>query len=67
MRCRPSKNSRERHGHSQGLTDRQIGERLKISGATASKHVANLLAKTQQRNRLALAVWARIQGLVEPD
>ena len=49
------------------MTDRQIGEHLKISSATASKHVANLLGKTAQRNRLALAIWARDQGLVEPD
>jgi len=48
----------------QGLSDRQIAQRLKISTATASKHVANLLGKTTQRNRLALTLWAVEQGLL---
>jgi predicted ATPase/DNA-binding CsgD family transcriptional regulator/tetratricopeptide (TPR) repeat protein len=47
----------------QGLSDQEVAERLRISRATASKHVANLLGKTQQPNRTALALWAIEQGL----
>jgi DNA-binding CsgD family transcriptional regulator len=41
-----------------GLSNREIGERLFVSRRTIDTHVANLLAKTGQPNRVALARYA---------
>jgi predicted ATPase/DNA-binding CsgD family transcriptional regulator len=49
----------------EGVSDREVALRLNISRATASKHVANLLAKTMSPNRTALLLWAIEQGLVD--
>ncbi|WP_186762893.1 ATP-binding protein [Lentzea tibetensis] len=40
-----------------GLTSKQIGERLFISPRTADRHVVNIRAKLGLPNRLALAAW----------
>jgi len=42
----------------EGLTNREIGERLYLSPRTVEKHVASLLAKTETRSRTALAHWS---------
>ncbi len=47
-----------------GASDREVGAQLKISPATVSKHVANLLGKTAQKNRLELTLWGLKHGLV---
>jgi predicted ATPase/DNA-binding CsgD family transcriptional regulator len=48
-----------------GLSDKQIAEQLRIHPSTASKHVHNILTKTGQPSRIALAVWAVREGLTE--
>ena len=51
----------------QGLSDRGVAKRLRISPATVSKHVANLLGKTALKNRVELTLWALENGrLVAP-
>ena len=47
-----------------GLTNREIGERLFLSPRTVEKHVASLLVKTGQPDRIALADFAAT-GLAE--
>ena len=49
---------------SRGYSDRRIAKELGISPATVSRHVLNILSKTNLKNRTALAVWARECGLV---
>jgi predicted ATPase/DNA-binding CsgD family transcriptional regulator len=51
----------------QSLSDREIARRLDISPATVSKHVANMLGKTMQPNRVAVTLWAIERGLVRSD
>jgi DNA-binding CsgD family transcriptional regulator len=46
-----------------GLTNREIGERLLISSKTAGVHVSNILAKTGLATRYDVAAWARTHGL----
>jgi non-specific serine/threonine protein kinase len=41
----------------QGLTNRQIAERLVIAPSTAERHVANILDKLNMASRAQLAVW----------
>ncbi len=48
-----------------GLSDRQVGEQLGLSGRTVGTHVRHMLAKTGLDNRTELSVWAVEQGLVE--
>lgn len=43
---------------SQGLSNREIGERLKVSQRTIESHVSNMLNKTGLHNRTELARWA---------
>lgn len=43
---------------SEGLSNREIGERLYLSPRTVEKHVASLLAKTETRARAQLAALA---------
>jgi len=50
----------------QGLSNRQIGERLFISTKTASVHVSNILGKLEVANRVEAAAVAHRLGLV-PD
>jgi DNA-binding CsgD family transcriptional regulator/tetratricopeptide (TPR) repeat protein len=44
------------------MTDREIAGKLRISPATVSKHIANLLAKTSLHNRVELTRWALEHG-----
>ncbi|MFI2755074.1 AAA family ATPase [Cellulomonas sp. P22] len=48
----------------QGLTNRQIGERLYISGKTVSVHVSNLLAKLGASGRAEAVTVAHRRGLI---
>ena len=48
----------------QGLTNRQIGERLFISGKTVSVHVSNLLAKLGVAGRAEAVAVAHRRGLL---
>jgi DNA-binding CsgD family transcriptional regulator len=48
-----------------GMSDRQIGEQLGLSGRTVGTHVRHMLAKTTLDNRTELSVWAVERGLVE--
>jgi predicted ATPase/DNA-binding CsgD family transcriptional regulator len=41
----------------EGLTNRQIAERLVIAASTAERHVANILDKLDMSSRAQLAVW----------
>jgi DNA-binding CsgD family transcriptional regulator len=47
-----------------GMSDRQIGEALGLSGRTVGTHVRHMLAKTTRDNRTELSVWAVERGLV---
>ncbi|MBR1854758.1 MAG: response regulator transcription factor [Lachnospiraceae bacterium] len=47
-----------------GATNREIAEKMGISAKTVDFHIQNLLAKTGYKNRVQLAVKARIEGLV---
>lgn len=49
----------------QGLTNRQIGERLFISGKTVSVHVSNVLAKLGASGRAEAVSLAHQRGLLE--
>ncbi|GAA2015530.1 hypothetical protein GCM10009799_49670 [Nocardiopsis rhodophaea] len=46
-----------------GLTNRQIAERLIISQATVARHIANIFRKLLFTSRTQLAEWARRHGL----
>ena len=48
----------------QGLTNRQIGERLFISGKTVSVHVSNVLAKLGVASRAEAVSVAHRRGLL---
>jgi DNA-binding NarL/FixJ family response regulator len=43
---------------SQGLTNREVAERLVIAERTAENHVQHILTKLGLSNRSQLAVWA---------
>jgi DNA-binding NarL/FixJ family response regulator len=48
----------------EGLTNRQIAERLVISERTADNHMANILGKLGFDTRARVAVWAAEHGLI---
>jgi non-specific serine/threonine protein kinase len=48
----------------QGLTNREIGERLFVSQRTAAKHVENILAKLGVGSRVEAAAFAVAHGVV---
>lgn len=47
----------------QGLTDRQIAERLFVSPRTVQNHLARMRAKTSMRRRSDLARWAVLHAV----
>jgi non-specific serine/threonine protein kinase len=47
----------------QGLTNRQIGERLVLSERTVDTHVRNILGKLDLTSRAQIAAWAVAHGL----
>lgn len=49
---------------SQGLSNREISEKLNVSQRTIESHVSNMLNKTNLSNRTELARWAMDNGLV---
>lgn len=53
----------------QGLTNREVADRLFIATKTAAVHVSNILAKTGLGSRTEVATWAVGSGLVNraPD
>ncbi len=52
---------------SQGLTNRQVGERLFISGKTVSVHMSNVLDKLGASGRAEAVAVAHRRGLLHPD
>jgi len=51
----------------EGLTNRQIGERLFISGKTASVHISNVIGKLGVRGRAEAVAVAHQRGLLEVE
>jgi DNA-binding NarL/FixJ family response regulator len=51
----------------EGITNRQIAERLVISEHTARNHVGNILGKLGFRSRAEAAVYATRLGLTRPE
>lgn len=49
---------------SQGLSNREISEKLNVSQRTIESHVSNMLNKTNLNNRTELARWAMDNSLV---
>jgi DNA-binding CsgD family transcriptional regulator/tetratricopeptide (TPR) repeat protein len=54
------------HAVAQGLSNREIGERLFISQNTAANHVRSILMKLGANNRTTAAMYAAEQGLLTP-
>ncbi len=50
-----------------GLSNREIGAELTISGHTAANHVRSILRKTECANRTEAAAYAYRRGLAEAD
>ena len=50
-----------------GATNQEIAEKFGIKTETVKMHISNMLQKTGFRNRLELAVKARVDGLVIKD
>jgi DNA-binding CsgD family transcriptional regulator len=48
----------------QGLTNREIAERLVISKWTADNHVANILRKLDVERRAQVATWLAVAELI---
>ena len=51
----------------EGLTNRQIADRLVVSEHTVHRHITNILRKLDQPSRTAAAAYAVRSGLLEPD
>lgn len=51
----------------EGLSNREIGDRLSISVATAERHVANIMNKLGCHSRSQIAVWTVEQSLTGGD
>ncbi len=50
----------------EGLSNREIGERLFLSANTAANHVRSILGKTDAPNRTKAAIFATEHGLLRP-
>ena len=50
---------------SNGLTSKEIGQKLFISNLTVDKHKRNMLSKFNARNSVQLVLWADRQGLLQ--
>ena len=50
-----------------GATNKEISEKLYVSPATVNYYINDLLVKTGYKNRVQLAVKARLEGLVISD
>ena len=50
-----------------GATNKEISEKLFVSPATVNYYINDLLVKTGYKNRVQLAVKARLEGLVISD
>ena len=50
----------------EGLSNREIGQRLRLSEQTIKNHVARIMAKTRARNRVALVLLAMRERLAPP-
>jgi len=48
----------------QGKTNTEIASRLRLSGHTVHRHVANILTKLDVPSRAAATAWAVQRGLV---
>jgi DNA-binding NarL/FixJ family response regulator len=56
------------HGMADGMTNRQIARRLRITEHGAKRHVANILAKLNCNNRtMAVTIAIRHRMIPEPD
>jgi non-specific serine/threonine protein kinase len=51
----------------QGLSNRQIGERLVIGERTVESHVSHMLTRLDLPSRARLAAWAVEQGIIPPE
>ena len=51
----------------QGLSNRDIAERLVVSERTAENHVQRVLNRLGLRSRAQVAVWAVQNGLLSPE
>ena len=51
----------------EGLSNREIGERLFLSANTAANHVRSILTKTAAPNRTKAAIFATEHGLLRPE
>jgi DNA-binding NarL/FixJ family response regulator len=50
----------------QGLSNRDIADRLHVEDSTASTHVKRVLAKLGLRDRIQVVIWAYESGIVVP-
>jgi DNA-binding NarL/FixJ family response regulator len=48
---------------SSGASNREIGQQLYITESTVKRHVYNIFAKLNVRNRTQAALWARKLGI----
>ncbi|MBI3971856.1 MAG: tetratricopeptide repeat protein [Chloroflexi bacterium] len=52
----------------EGLSNRQIAQRLVLAGGTVERHVANIMGKLEARSRVQVAVWAmKHAGAATPE